>query len=177
MYDYVPNVVAPNPPILVVCHYWGGTAADVFAEASNGGLVSAADTYGFIMVFPQTSNAGWDANSTASLTHNGGGDTEGVAEMVEYAISTYHADPNRVYVTGASSGAMMAESAPRHLSQRFHGRRGVLGRTGWGLVCRQPKPGWVVRRGRYRSSYEYPTGMGKHRSRHVPGIFGTSPPR
>ena len=31
MYAYVPDNLAPNPPILVLLHYWGGGAAGVFA--------------------------------------------------------------------------------------------------------------------------------------------------
>jgi endoglucanase len=114
MYAYVPDRVAPQPPIMVLCHYWGGKASDVFAEAVGGGLVAAADQYGFIIVVPQTSNPdgsgrGWDANSAPSLLHNGGGETQGIAQMVQYAISAYHANPERVYVTGPSSGGMMTE--------------------------------------------------------------------
>ena len=115
MYIYVPDKVAAKPPVMVLCHYWGATAGAVFAEAVGGGLVAAADQYGFIIVAPQTSNPdgtgrGWDANSTASLTHNGGGETQGIAEMVTYTINTYHADASRVYATGTSSGAMMTEA-------------------------------------------------------------------
>lgn len=46
--------------------------------------MSAADKNGFIMIFPQTSNNCWDVGSTKSLTHDGGGDTQAVAEMVKY---------------------------------------------------------------------------------------------
>jgi hypothetical protein len=70
MYEYVPAKLAANPSILVVSHYCGGNAAGVFGEAQGGGLVSAADQYGFVMIFPQTSNNCWDVGSTASLTHN-----------------------------------------------------------------------------------------------------------
>jgi poly(hydroxyalkanoate) depolymerase family esterase len=110
MYIYVPNQLATNPPILVVAHYCGGTASGVFNEAQGGGIVAAADKYGFIMIFPQTSNNCWDVGSMPSLTHDGGGDTQAVAEMVTYTIATYSADANRVYVTGTSSGAMMTEA-------------------------------------------------------------------
>src|SRR5450759_4171928 len=43
MYVYVPDNVAPNPPILVLLHYWGGTASSVFGQAAGGGIVAAAD--------------------------------------------------------------------------------------------------------------------------------------
>lgn len=110
MYIYVPDNVAPNPPILVVAHYCGGTAGNVFGQAQSGGIVAAADQYGFIMVLPQTTNNCWDVGSTKSLTHDGGGETQAVAQMVEYAIAQYGANADRVYITGDSSGAMMTEA-------------------------------------------------------------------
>ena len=109
MYIYVPNNLATNPPILVLLHYWGGGASGVFAEAQGGGIVAAADQYGFIMVVPQTPDC-WDVNSTATLTHDGGGQTEAIAHMVNYTVTNYHANSNRVYVTGTSCGAMMTEA-------------------------------------------------------------------
>ena len=115
MYIYVPDKLATNPPILVVSHYCGGSASGVFGQAQGGGVVKAADTYGFIMIFPQTTNPAssancWDVGSTKSLTHDGGGDTQAVAEMVKYTITKYQANANRVYATGDSSGAMMTEA-------------------------------------------------------------------
>ena len=109
MYVYVPDHLAPNPPILVLLHYWGGGASGVFAEAQAGGIVAAADQYGFIMVVPQNPDC-WDVNSTATLTHDGGGHTQGIAQMVQYAINTYQANSNCVYVTGTSCGGMMTEA-------------------------------------------------------------------
>lgn len=48
MHAYVPDRVATNPPILVLIHYCAGTAAAVFGQAQGGGVVRAADQYGFI---------------------------------------------------------------------------------------------------------------------------------
>ena len=109
MYIYVPDKLAANPPILVLLHYWGGGASGIFAEAAGSGIVAAADEYGFIMVVPQNPDC-WDVNSTATLTHDGGGHTQGIAQMVKYAINTYQANSNRVYVTGTSCGGMMTEA-------------------------------------------------------------------
>jgi acetylxylan esterase len=110
MYEYVPAKPAASPPVLVVAHYCGGNAAGMFGVAAGGGLVAAADKYGFLMLFPQTSNNCWDVGSTKALTHDGGGDTQAIAEMVKYEISHRGANPNRVYATGQSSGAMMTEA-------------------------------------------------------------------
>jgi endoglucanase len=110
MYSYVPDNVAPNPPVLVLLHYWGGTASSVFGQAQAGGLVAAADQYGFIMVVPQRASDCWDYSSAQSLTHDGGGETHAIAQMVRYAITNYHANADRVYVTGDSCGGMMTEA-------------------------------------------------------------------
>jgi poly(hydroxyalkanoate) depolymerase family esterase len=107
MYIYVPDSLAAKPPILVLAHYCGGTASAVFGQAS--GIVKAADQYGFIMVVPQTSKNCWDVGSTKALTHDGGGDTQAVAQMVKYTITKYSANAERVYATGDSSGGMMTE--------------------------------------------------------------------
>ena len=110
MYIYVPDKLATKPPILVLAHYCGGTASAVFGQAQTGGIVKAADQYGFIMVVPQTTNNCWDVGSTKSLTHDGGGDTQAVAQMVKYALTTYNANADRVYITGDSSGGMMTQA-------------------------------------------------------------------
>jgi acetylxylan esterase len=109
MYIYVPDKLATNPPILVCNHSCSGNATGVFGQASA--IVKAADQYGFIMVFPQATGRNcWDVGSTASLTHDGGGDTQAIAEMVKYTITKYQANADRVYSTGTSSGGMMTEA-------------------------------------------------------------------
>lgn len=109
MFIYVPDNVKPNPPILVALHYCGGTAAAVFSLAQNGGVVSAADQNGFIILLPQTAQNCWDVATTPSLTHDGGGDTKAVVDQVNYTIDQYGANADRVYAMGTSGGAMMAE--------------------------------------------------------------------
>ena len=77
--------------------------------------MSEADKYGFIMIFPQTTNPAtsadcWDVGSMASLTHDGGGDTQAIVDMVQYEITKRSANASRVYAMGSSSGAMMTEA-------------------------------------------------------------------
>jgi poly(hydroxyalkanoate) depolymerase family esterase len=80
-----------------------------------GAIVKQADQLGFIMIFPQAVNADgsgrcWDLGTTKSLTHDGGGDTMAIAQMVKYTLGKYGANPDRVYASGTSSGAMMTEA-------------------------------------------------------------------
>jgi acetylxylan esterase len=106
MYIYVPTTKKTLAPIVVAIHYCQGTAQAYF---SGSQYANYADTYGYIVIYPNSPSSGgcWDVASTASLTHNGGGDSQTIVNMVNYAVSHYGGDASRVYVTGSSSGAMM----------------------------------------------------------------------
>jgi acetylxylan esterase len=108
MFIYVPDRVAANPPILALIHYCGGTASAVFGQAQGGGIISAADQYGFIIVAPSSGRC-WDVQSNKTWTRDGGGDSHAIRQMVRYAVDNRNGNPDRVYATGDSSGGMMTE--------------------------------------------------------------------
>lgn len=87
-------------------HQCTGTAQGYFQGTS---LATLADTHGYIVVYPQAPRSGtcWDVATNATLTHNAGGDSLGIASVVRYAIANWGVDATRVYATGTSSGAMM----------------------------------------------------------------------
>jgi acetylxylan esterase len=174
MYIYVPDKVATNPPILTLVHYCGGTASAVFGQAQGGGVVKAADQYGFIIVAPSSGRC-WDIVSSKTRTHDGGGDSLAIAQMVRYAITTYKADADRVYSTGDSSGGMMTELLLAVYPDIFKGGSGFAGMPAgcgtttssaggydgscgggnvthtaqqWGDIVRAMDPGYTGHRGR-----------------------------
>jgi len=106
MYVYIPTNKLAVAPIIVAIHYCTGSANAYFTGTS---YAQYADTYGYIVIYPDAPSAGncWDVASTASLTHNGGGDSLTIVNMVTYAIANYGGDATRVFATGSSSGAMM----------------------------------------------------------------------
>lgn len=109
MYIYVPSAPAAKPPIVVVPHHCGGDASSSYSE--NSGLVSLANSNGFIMVFPEATGQNcWDAGSDRSLNHSGKGDAPAIVQMVKYTIAKYNADASRVYSVGGSSGGIMTEA-------------------------------------------------------------------
>jgi len=120
MYEYIPDTVAANPPILVVIHYCGGNASGIWGEASSAAgtsysIKSKVDAEGIIVLLPQLNGRNcWDVATTAALTHatgtTPGGDTKAIVDMVKYQISKRNANANRVYAIGSSSGAMMTEA-------------------------------------------------------------------
>ncbi|OCL10988.1 carbohydrate esterase family 1 protein [Glonium stellatum] len=106
MYIYVPKKLADKPGIVVAIHYCTGSAQSYYSGSPYSQL---SETYGFVVIYPSSPHSGtcWDVSSKASLTHNGGGDSNAIANMVTWAITQYSADTSKVFVTGSSSGAMM----------------------------------------------------------------------
>jgi len=94
---------------LLSLDYCTGTAQ---AYYSGSPYAQLADQYGFIVIYPQSPYSGtcWDVSSSKALTHNGGGDSNAIANMVTYTLSKYSGDASKVFVTGSSSGAMMTVS-------------------------------------------------------------------
>lgn len=119
MFVYKPTRLASPPPLIVAIHFCTGTAQQYFSSTQYANL---ADTYGFIVVYPNAPRSGgcFDVNTNATLTHNGGGDSQGIASMVQYAITNYGVDKTRVFVTGTSSGAMMTNGALNKSPNSFH---------------------------------------------------------
>lgn len=109
MHIYVPDNLATKPPVVVASHSCS-TPIDGFWGAISG-IKAAADKNGFIIVLPEAKDRNcWDVGTTQSLTHDGGGDTHAIAQMVKYVLQKYDADPSRVYAMGGSSGAMMTQA-------------------------------------------------------------------
>ncbi|HET6707321.1 PHB depolymerase family esterase [Amycolatopsis sp.] len=108
MYTYVPDRVAARPALLVAIHYCTGSASAIYNGYARD-YVTAADQYGYVIVFPEATRSGqcFDVSSPQALTRGGGSDPVGILSMVNWAKQRYNVDSARVYVTGFSSGAMM----------------------------------------------------------------------
>ncbi|MER6829227.1 PHB depolymerase family esterase [Streptosporangium sp. NPDC000563] len=108
MYIYVPDRVAARPALLVLTHYCGGSAGAIF-NGNGHDYVTAADRYGYVIVVPEVTRSEkcFDVSTPAALRRDGGGDSTGVMAMVTWARQRYNVDPERIVVSGFSSGAMM----------------------------------------------------------------------
>jgi acetylxylan esterase len=106
MHLYVPDRVPARPAVLVAVHYCTGSGP---AFHSGTEFASLADRYGFIVIYPSATRSGncFDVSSPGALRHDGNSDPVGIVSMVNHVLQRNNADPARVFVTGASSGAMM----------------------------------------------------------------------
>ncbi|MEU8261886.1 PHB depolymerase family esterase [Micromonospora sp. NPDC048999] len=106
MYLYVPDRVAAQPALVVAIHYCTGTGPAFY---SGSQFASLADRYGYIVVYPSVTRSSqcFDVSSPQALRRDGGSDPVGIMSMVNYVRQRYNVDPNRIFATGVSSGAMM----------------------------------------------------------------------
>ncbi|MFF4867292.1 PHB depolymerase family esterase [Streptomyces sp. NPDC001231] len=106
MYVYRPDSAPVRPAVLVAVHYCTGSGPAFYSGTE---FASLADRYGFLVIYPSATRSGgcFDVSSPQALKRGGGSDPVGIMSMVTYAQQHYGADPARVFVTGASSGAMM----------------------------------------------------------------------
>ncbi len=108
MYAYLPDTLPSGAPLVVALHGCTQSANDYFGHS---GWPKFADTYGFALVFAQTTSAN-NANSCFNWFQSGDytrgqGEALSIKQMVDYAKSHYGSDPGRVYVTGLSAGGAM----------------------------------------------------------------------
>lgn len=108
MYIYVPDQVAPKPALLLAVHHCQGSGTSFFNNLRD--FRTAADRYGFVMVFPEATRSGacFDVYTNNALKRGAGSDPVGIMSMVSYAQQRYNVDPARIVLYGASSGAMMS---------------------------------------------------------------------
>jgi acetylxylan esterase len=93
---------------LVVAIHSCQSSAQKYFQNSLIPWKKGSDTKGYVTVWPSSTTECWDVSSKASLSHNGGGDSNAIANMITYAIDKYKIDPKKVFVTGGSSGGMMS---------------------------------------------------------------------
>ncbi|MFI6182107.1 PHB depolymerase family esterase [Nonomuraea sp. NPDC051191] len=161
MYLYVPDRVAARPGVLVAMHGCNGWAPG-FHQGTE--FASLADRYGFIVIYPQANKTAnglsncFDVWSNEALRHGGGSDPVSIVSMTNYVLQRYGGDPQRVFATGFSSGAMETNNLLATYPDVFKAGApfsgvpyGCLGPAGcgdktpqqWGDLVRNAYPGYT----------------------------------
>lgn len=108
-----PSDARPAPlPLVLVLHGGGGNALN--AERMTG-FTALARSEGFIVVYPEGSARGrlrlltWNAGHCCGYAMESGSDDVGFLRLLIGELSRRHPiDPDRIFVTGMSNGAMLA---------------------------------------------------------------------
>jgi polyhydroxybutyrate depolymerase len=120
-------VRAQDAPILLALH--GGTgSADQFARAS--GLSRPANRQGYAVIYPQGSGrvATWNAGyCCGQAARNQVDDMAFLDAVIADASARFGLNARRIYITGMSNGAMLAESFAARYPARLRAVAGVAG--------------------------------------------------
>lgn len=113
MYMHAPSNPDANPGLVVSFH---GCTQNATTNEKHTGWSTLADEYGFYVVYPQQSamnntyscfnwagEMGDHSELQRGLDENGS-----VRQMIQYMVDTYGVDESKIYVTGFSAGAAMA---------------------------------------------------------------------
>jgi polyhydroxybutyrate depolymerase len=102
---YVPVRRAPSPPLVVVLHGGFGTGAGAEAQYRWD---AAADRNGFVVLYPDGFQRAWNAGDCCGQPRARGiDDVAFIDAAIRATARAYATDPERLYVTGMSNGAMM----------------------------------------------------------------------
>ncbi len=118
---YLPPGTSAGPLPLVMALHGGGGSSKKWATYTQYGFERLADAAPFILVYPDGLEGQWNDGReiTQSYAHRNQVDDLGfLSALIEYLCNTLPVDRNRVFVTGASNGGMMALLlAARHPEQ------------------------------------------------------------
>jgi polyhydroxybutyrate depolymerase len=93
-------------PLVVVLH--GGFGSGLQAE-NDYHWDAEADAHGFIVAYPDGIDHSWNAGTCCGpAVRQDVDDVRFLTTLIEHLRANQHVDPDRIYVTGMSNGAMMA---------------------------------------------------------------------
>lgn len=117
---HVPPARASKSPLpaLIALHPFTGTGKSM---ERLSGFDAIADREGFIVAYPNGKQRVWNANPNdpSSIVGKPADDVAFIDHLVDFLIAEYTVDPDRVYITGASSGGLMAHRAAAELTDKF----------------------------------------------------------
>jgi len=126
-----PGYTLPPLPLLLVLHGSSGTAENIRRTTQ---MDSLGDAYGFVIAYPDGSNGGglfasdWNGGACCGSAARDNVDDVGFISALAMEVSrNLPVDPNRIYIAGFSSGAIMAYHAACRLAPMIAGIAVVSG--------------------------------------------------
>ncbi|MCC6798022.1 MAG: prolyl oligopeptidase family serine peptidase [Candidatus Hydrogenedentes bacterium] len=112
-------------PLVIALHPFTGTGASM--ERLTG-FSAIADREGFLVAYPDGRQRVWNANpaSPSSIIGEPANDVAFIDALIDHLIASYAIDPDRVYVTGASSGGLMTHRVAGDLTDKLAAAASVM---------------------------------------------------
>jgi len=110
---YVPPVVDKDYKMPLIISLHGGLASPK-GQFRLADFRPIADANKFIVICPASKHIFHDGRDNKGID-----DVKFIDQIITYAIKTYHADPQRVYVTGISNGGFLTSRLACELSNRI----------------------------------------------------------
>ena len=137
---YVPEEAGENAPLLFMLHGYAGSAKGFM---DNTGMNSAADQYGFAVVYPQglrdpantTGGACWNSGLTDSVND----DTGFLTALAQYLQQTYGFNRSATFAAGFSNGAFMMYKLAVEAPDTFRAVASVSGMMSGGAWEERPE--------------------------------------
>jgi polyhydroxybutyrate depolymerase len=132
--------VPPGPPNgLVINLHSAGNTGGTHAALTNYNAI--ADAHGFVVAYPDGIDFSWADGRGASVPDRQGVDDVGfISALVTKLVADFGIDPNRVYATGLSAGAFMANRLACQRADLFAAIAPVDGTLGTNVGCAPSEP-------------------------------------
>jgi polyhydroxybutyrate depolymerase len=136
---HVPRTYDRSHPVALVIVLHGGYGTPEGTQRISG-MDAVADEHGFIAVYPRGISKHWDDGRSSSLQNPD--DVRFVAAMIDQLERQYRIDPDRVYATGLSNGAIFSLRLACELDGRIAAVASVAGSVAAPLApsCRPKTP-------------------------------------
>lgn len=132
--------VPPGPPSGLVINLHGA-GMNGGQQAALTGYDAVADQFGFVVAYPDGIDTTWADGRGASLPDRQGVDDVGfLSALIEQLSRTYQIPPGRVFVTGMSAGAFMANRLVCERADLVSAMAPVAGTMGAALPCAPSRP-------------------------------------
>ncbi len=110
-------------PLVIVLHGKGGNGKSMILLTRKG-FNKLSDQEGFIVVYPDGIEMNWNDgrmdDETNDRAHRENIDDVGfISALIDTLVKEYHADPDKVYVTGISNGAIMSYRLACEVSRKI----------------------------------------------------------
>lgn len=135
---HVPAGVQRPAGLVINLHAAGATGAD---QAALTRYNSVADAHGFVVAYPDGIDFSWADGRGSSVPDRQGVDDVGfIAALVGRLVSDFGIDQGRVFATGLSAGAFMANRLACERADLFAAIAPVSGTLGVSIPCEPSRP-------------------------------------